>query len=190
VAIRKRKMPHRTPVLEVVHFRAIIILPVFLILSHLSMAQFTKGDKYIGISGLPVAWFNNGSVQSQGFIVMLYLGKFVSGKISIGAQPYYANLSGWKSIGINVYSRYYPVRRRTLFFLEASAGMGAVTSNDPSTFDNGLASFTLGPGLGYLINKSISIELMVQYQQWIIITEKNAGRSIVPSVGAIIYLNR
>lgn len=172
------------------HVRIFAIITVLLILPNLGMGQFMKGDKYIGVSGLPVYWLNNGNIQSYGFIAKTYLGKFVTDKMSIGLQPYYAHLSGVNTFGINIFSRYNLFARKTMVFLEGGAGFGAVSYNESSGFEDGLFAITLGPGVGYFLSKSISVEFILQYQRWTLFYESGAGWSFVPSIGAVYYLNK
>lgn len=172
------------------HLRVLTIMTALMILPNLGMGQIKKGEKVVGISGLPVSLVNDGSIQSYGFVIKSYLGKQIKDRVSIGLQPYYANVSGTKTLGTNFYSRYNLLARRSLIFLEGSAGFGVVTYYNSSPFDEGLFSFTFGPGVSYFVSESISIDFMVQYQQWSILSENVNGRSVVPSIGAIIYLNK
>lgn len=169
-------------------FRLWILTTACLAFSDFSYAQTIRGDKYLGVSGLPIYWLNDGNIQSYGFIARVYLGKYVTNHFSIGFQPFLANFNSTKTLGVNFYGRYNFGQKRSLLFIEASTGLGAIFYSN-STSTGSLYSVTLGPGFSYFVKGSLSIDLMFQYQNWWLINEVGKDHSFVPSIGVMFYLS-
>ncbi len=154
-------------------------------------SQTEKGAFHFGIGGLPI-FYPDGSLET-GYSLRANIGYFPVDKLSIGIMPFLGQVGEIKSQGASLYLRYYLLSSRTSIFLEGAAGLGKV-KYDNSTYLNGtMSSYNIGPGVHYMLNDKLAIELIVQYARLQNITNPEntyVSNTFIPTLGLQYYLKK
>lgn len=189
--------------------KSLLIIPLlstFLLKGH---AQSDKSTFQAGASFLPVydvfKLFPNNKIS--GGAVSGNIGYFVLKNMSIGFNPYYAQVSNAyntqgadahrenqnsKLFGLNAYVRYYFLTRNKLsLYGLASGGFGSSiqktsSSGNSSTNDKSICTLMTGLGVNYHITKRVALELNVPYTLLKYIStnsNNNNFQTVTPSLG-------
>lgn len=167
--------------------KQILIILIFLT-PFLCQSQTEKGNFHIGIGGLPI-FYPDGSLET-GYSLRANIGYFPVDKLAIGFMPFLGQVEEIKSQGASIYLRYYLLSRRTSLFLEAAAGLGRVQYDYSTNLNGTMSSYNIGPGVHFMLNDKISIELIAQYARLQNITHPEStlvSNTIIPTIGIQYY---
>ncbi|MCP3931431.1 MAG: transporter [Bacteroidetes bacterium] len=170
------------------NFTLIMIALFFYLNGH---GQTEKGTFQIGIGGLPIISLAKNSFP-VGYSSKAYLGYFPAKKLAVGIMPYLGKVDATSYIGANAYVRYYLSDKNLSLFLEATTGIVNLKYGDASQSKETLNTITIGPGVHYLFNKRLSVELHLQYARLTNIFEEGTGHAdfFAPSIGIQYFIGR
>jgi hypothetical protein len=170
--------------------KAFLIVPV-LLLSTLLHSQTKKGTFQVGVSGLPIIYFDNS--LPNGYSLRANVGYFPLENFSIGLSPYFGQVAEISSLGTNLYTRYYFLSSRVSLFAEASSGLGSVKYDENSNLNGTMNSLALGPGVALSIKDKLALEIIVQYARLRNIThprDTQLGNTFIPSIGLQYFIGK
>ena len=164
-----------------------------------TFGQSSSGGFHLGISGLPIIYFNSNSVG--GGALAVNAGVFLNSKMVLGIKPFFGTVSDGNevnerivSLGGNPYFRYYIGNGKVRGFGDVNAGFGKLwyTSKNESyaellsAFNGAMFSFAVGPGLDIMLKGGFHLEILVQYLQMQNITHPRSttiGNTLIPTIG-------
>jgi hypothetical protein len=167
----------------------LLILAFFIYLS--SEAQNEKGAFQIGLGGLPIVYIDNSA--PTGYSLRANIGYFPINNLSIGILPYIGKVDNIKSVGTNIYLRYYLINAKFSLFTEISSGLGNLKYDGTSQYDGTMNSIIVGPGAHYMIKNKLSIELLVQYARLKNISYPEntlVSNTFIPTIGIQYFINK
>ena len=163
-----------------------------LIFVHLSSeAQSEKGNFQLGIGGLPIIYPDNSG--NTGFSLRVNFGYFPINRLTVGAMPFVGKVDQMKSIGANIYLRYYLMNKRFSLFVEASGGFGNLKYENSSQYNGTMNSIILGPGIHYKFKNNLAIEFLLQYARLKNINYPEntlTGNTFIPTVGIQYFIKK
>jgi opacity protein-like surface antigen len=188
----------------------------FLVFSFKGYCQLEKTTNQVGVSALPIfdvlKFFPDNKIS--GIAISGNLGYCTINRVSVGIQPYYAQVSntysntlferenqGIKLYGLNTYLRYYFIsKEKFLIYSLASVGFGnseqKTVNLSSQTFvknshsDKSVFTYMLGIGVNYFILKNIALELNIPYLNVKYIStdpNDNHFQTVAPSIGLQYY---
>lgn len=159
-----------------------LIFLTFLV-SFNSQAQNNKGTFQLGIGGLPIFYPDN-SLET-GYSLRANIGYFPLKKLTIGLIPFSGKVDDMKSIGSNIYLRYYLTKKSFALFIEAGTGFGKLTYEDSPQYNGTMKCINLGPGIHYIFKNNFAIEFLLQYGRLrnINYPETSIGNTLIPTLG-------
>jgi len=181
-----------------------ILCCLFLLLScNKLFAQETSKNKQIGLTGLPIIYFYNGTPSIEGGALYGNYGWFLKDKTVLGIRPFagivdFGRQGAQKitSVGTNIYYRTYFNRSKTSFFIDVNTGLGYInysTNIENVSYQENLKelngmmfNFAFGPGVDIEIKNGLKFEFLVQYLEMHNISSPNetsTGNTVIPSIG-------
>lgn len=162
----------------------------FLILFYCgAQAQFEKGTFQVGIGGLPIIYPDD--LAETGYSLRANFGYFPIKKLAVGVMPFVGNVEDMKSIGVNIYLRYYITNKRFSLFAEAGTGFGNLQYEDSPSYNGTMYSFNIGPGVHYIFKNKLAIEFLLQYANLRNISyPENTinGNTVIPTLGVQYFI--
>jgi len=147
-------------------------------------AQTDKASFQIGLGGLPIIYFNGSS--PAGYSLRANFGYFPINKLAVGLVPYIGKVDYMKSVGVNLYTRYYFLNKKIALFIEANAGFGNLKYETNTQYNGIMSAMSIGPGIHYIFKNKIAIELILQYARLRNISypeDTMIGNTFIPTVG-------
>ena len=173
---------------------------IFISFTAFSQESVSKPKFQVGLSGLPIIHLD---FPQRGFALYGNMGYYLNKRIVAGARPFFGYLKSkrtgniWiRSLGLNVYSRFYFSTGRLAFFGEVHSGIGNIwekTAADVQPLARLLWNYAFGPGLDIQLTKERywNLELLVQYLKMNDLSdpsEFSVGRAVIPTIGLQILL--
>ena len=166
------------------------LILIAILLYNNSQAQCEKGTFQLGIGGMPILYPDDS--EDPGYSLRVNFGYFPINKLSVGVMPFIGKVDQMKSIGLNVYLRYYLLNKRFSLFAEASGGFGNLKYENSPQYNGTMNAIILGPGIHYKIKNNLGIEFLLQYGRLRNISYKentSIGNTLIPSLGIQFFIS-
>ena len=156
-----------------------------------SHAQYEKGTFQLGIGGMPIIYPDNS--EETGYSLRANFGYFPINKLVVGLMPFVGKVDQMKSVGANIYLRYYLTNNSFSVFIEASGGFGNLEYENTPQHNGTMTAIILGPGIHYKFKNNLAIEFLLQYGrlQNISYPENTAtGNTLIPTLGIQYFIKK
>jgi hypothetical protein len=164
--------------------KKIALIFITILIYYNSQSQTEKGGFQVGIGGLPIIYPDNSG--ETGYSLRANFGYFPINKLTVGVMPFVGKVEDMKSIGANIYLRYYLTNKRFSLFVEASGGFGDLKYEDSPQYNGTMNSIIFGPGIHYIFKNNLSIEFIFQYARLRNISYPEntfIGNTLIPTLG-------